>query len=350
VVTDAGSKREAGAGEVNKARIPAEATGSETGVVRLFEAIGAHRNPQRQIQERDRSRQRAIVGIVLPVFWLVSLWRGVPVDPPVWFIVLGLAYGIVSLVYLRVLDQLDAGAAGLLYAFLLLDPTFLVGVLFFDPETFAFLNPFLLVVIVRTGIRYGIRTMYFSWAVTIMASLVLLASSFWRSNVELGLAYLVMMVFGPVCFASLIRRVHAIRAIEEERAAALATRELAIARSAFLAKVSHELRSSLQGIVSALDVIEMRHARAFFGDEELIGRMRRSSMLLNTQLRDLLTLAKGEAGRLQITPSRSRPARWSRRWPRTPASWRSRKACSCGWCSRRRRCSRLPTAPASTRC
>ena len=44
----------------------------------------------------------------------------------------------------------------------------------------------------------------------------------------------------------------------------------------------------------------MRHARAFQGDEELIGRMRRSSMLLNTQLRDLLTLAKGEAGRLQI--------------------------------------------------
>ena len=126
------------------------------------------------------------------------------------------------------------------------------------------------------------------------------ASAFWRSNVELGLAYLVMVAFGPVFFSSLIRRVHAIRAIEEERAAAIATRELAIARSAFLAKVSHELRSPLQGIVSALDVIEMRHARAFQGDEELIGRMRRSSMLLNTQLRDLLTLAKGEAGRLQI--------------------------------------------------
>ena len=36
----------------------------------------------------------------------------------------------------------------------------------------------------------------------------------------------------------------------------------AIARSAFLAKVSHELRSPLQGIVSALDVIEMRHVAA----------------------------------------------------------------------------------------
>ena len=80
----------------------------------------------------------------------------------------------------------------------------------------------------------------------------------------------------------------------------MATHELAIARSAFLAKVSHELRSPLQGILSALDIIEMRHAHAFQGDVELIGRMRRSSMLLNTQLRDLLTLAKGEAGRLQI--------------------------------------------------
>ena len=229
-----------------------------------------------------------------------SSCSGCPIGPPLWFVALGLAYGIASLAYLRFLERLDGGAAVLLYAFLLLDPIFLVGILFFDPETFAFLNPFLLVVIVRTGIRYGIRTMYLSWATTLVASLLLLASAFWRSNVELGLAYLVMVAVGPVCFSSLIRRVHAIRAIEEERAAALASRELAIARSAFLAKVSHELRSPLQGIVSALDVIEMRHARAFEGDEELIGRMRRSSMLLNTQLRDLLTLAKGEAGRLQI--------------------------------------------------
>ncbi|HEY5323053.1 MAG TPA: histidine kinase dimerization/phospho-acceptor domain-containing protein, partial [Caldimonas sp.] len=281
-------------------RAPAEVTGNDAGFWRLFEAIGAHRSPQRQARERDRARQRAVVGIVLATFWLTNLLLGLQADPPGWFIILGLTYGIASLVYLRVLDGLEAGAAGLLYLFLLLDPIFLVGVLFFDPENFAFLNPFLLVVIVRTGIHYGIRTMYLSWAVTLMASLLLLASSFWRSNVALGLAYLVMMVFGPLCFASLIRRVHAIRAIEEERARLLARDESIAARSAFLAKVSHELRSPLQGIVSALDVIEMRHARAFSGDEELIGRMRRSSMLLNTQLRDLLTLAKGEAGRLQI--------------------------------------------------
>jgi signal transduction histidine kinase len=247
-------------------RIAPGATGRDAGLLRLFEAIGAHRSPRRQVQERDGARQRAIVGIVLPISWLTHLLLGLPIEPPVWFVVLGLAYGLASLVYLRALDGLDeSDAATSLYPFLLLDPIFLVGVLFFVPETFAFLNPFLLIVIVRSGMRYGIRTMYLSWATTLLASLLLLASPFWRSNVQLGLAYLVIVSLGPLCFSSPIRRVHAIRAVEEERAAALATRELAIARSAFLAKVSHELRSPLQGIVSALDVIELRHARAFSG-------------------------------------------------------------------------------------
>ena len=285
---------------MNEPPSPRQPRGSGPGVVRLFEAIGAHRSPQRKAQERDRARQRAVVGTVLPAYWLLNLWLGLPVGPPIWFVFGGLAYGIAGLAYFRAIERLVAGSSLLLYGFLLLDPVFLVAVLFYDPQTFAFLNPFLLVVIVRTGIRYGIRTMYLSWATTLLASLVLLASPYWRANVELGLAYLLMIVFGPVFFSSLIRRIHSVRAIEEERARTLATHELALARSAFLAKVSHELRSPLQGIVSALDVIEMRHARAFAGDEELIGRMRRSSMLLNTQLRDLLTLAKGEAGRLQI--------------------------------------------------
>jgi hypothetical protein len=111
-----------------------------------------------------------------------------------------------------------------------------------------------------------------------------------------------MLASVPVFFSSLIRRIHKVRAIEEERARVAAMQELTTARSAFLAKVSHELRSPLQSIVSALDVIEMRHVRAFEDDGELIARMRRSSLLLNTQLRDLLTLAKGEAAHLELRP------------------------------------------------
>jgi len=111
-----------------------------------------------------------------------------------------------------------------------------------------------------------------------------------------------MLILVPTFFSSLIRKIHGARMVEEERARLLARDESIAARSAFLAKVSHELRSPLQGIVSALDVLSMRRSPGANADDELIGRIRRSSLLLNTHLRDMLTLAKGEAGRLEMRP------------------------------------------------
>ena len=46
----------------------------------------------------------------------------------------------------------------------------------------------------------------------------------------------------------------------------------------------------------------MRRGPGADADDALIGRIRRSSLLLNTHLRDMLTLAKGEAGRLEMRP------------------------------------------------
>jgi signal transduction histidine kinase/ActR/RegA family two-component response regulator len=141
------------------------------------------------------------------------------------------------------------------------------------------------------------------WVVTIIAAAALLpTSNYWRSETELTLTFVLILAFVPIFFPSLIRRVHKVRAIEEERARLGAMNEVIATRSAFLSKVSHELRSPLQSIVSALDVFEMRHGHGVVEDDELIGRMRRSSMLLNTQLRDLQTLAKGQAGHLQMHP------------------------------------------------
>lgn len=281
---------------------PLKTAGLASLFLRLAGRIGAHQTPHKEVQERDRALQRGVVGVGLPLIWAMEFLAGQPVRPPLWFALLGLVYGIESFIYRKSLRQSSDGGVFFLYAFLILDPIYLVGVLFFDPQTFAFLNPFLLVVVVRTGIRYGIRTMYLSWGTTLAASTILLASDFWRGNIELTLSYLLMLGLAPLFFSSLIRRVHNVRAIEEERARLIAMHEVSLARSAFLAKVSHELRSPLQSIVSALDVIEMRHGNAFARDAELIGRMRRSALLLNAHLRDLLTLAKGEAGHLELHP------------------------------------------------
>jgi signal transduction histidine kinase/CheY-like chemotaxis protein len=172
-----------------------------------------------------------------------------------------------------------------------------------DPKTFALWHPFLLVVIVRAGMRYGVRILWLEWSITLLAALTFLPTSdYWRNDLQLMGSLFFMLAMVPVFFSSLVRRIHAVRALEEDRARFIAVNELVAARSAFLAKVSHELRSPLQGIVSALDVLAMRRAPGRGDEDELISRIRRSSLLLNTHLRDMLTLAKGEAGRLEMRP------------------------------------------------
>jgi signal transduction histidine kinase len=269
----------------------------------LADFIGTHKAPDRPLLEADRALQRGVVTLGVGAVWLFQFLSDQVVHAQPWFIFLGAVISpMLAFAYRHyVLTRPKKGVA-LVYVFLFLDPLMLVGLLVQDPETFAFLNPFLIVTIVRSGIRYGVRTMYFAWAATLAAAVLLLTSDFWRSETELTFAFLLMLLFVPVFFASLIRRIHNVRAIEEERARFSAMREVLAARSSFLAKVSHELRSPLQGIVSALDVLAMRRGPAHDADGELIERIRRSSLLLNTQLRDLLTLAKGEVGSLEMRP------------------------------------------------
>src|SRR4029079_13563250 len=125
----------------------------------------------------------------------------------------------------------------------------------------------------------------------IAALAMLPLSPYWHRETELALGLGLMLALVPVFFVPLVHRIHNVRTSEEERARLKAKGEIIGARSAFLSKVSHELRSPLQSIVSALDVFEMRHGHRLAEDDELIARMRRSSMLMNTQLRDLQTLA-----------------------------------------------------------
>ena len=218
-------------------------------------------------------------------------------------VALTFAYGLTSLAYGYLVHSRPETGPALLYAFVMADPVMLVIVLAHDRQMFALLNPFLLTVMVGSGIRYGVRTMALAWLAAFVALLPMFGdAASWRDDFDLTLSFVLMMALVPLFFAALVRQIHNVRAIEVDRARLAAMNEVVVARSSFLAKVSHELRSPLQGIVSALDVFELRHARADIEDEELIGRMRRASMLLNTLLRDLLTLAKGDVGHLEMRP------------------------------------------------
>jgi signal transduction histidine kinase/ActR/RegA family two-component response regulator len=273
-------------------------------IARAAGYFGAHQVPQRDDHERERAYQRVCVTLAILVAWIYQWMHGGAMTATRLSLVgCCAALAVLNLHHLQRLRVRPGSGIGLQYAFLATDPILLVVLLAEDPQTFGFLHPFLMVVILHCGLRYGTRSLWLSWAIAIAASAIVLpGSEYWRSRDDLAVSYIVSLVFVPLFFPALIRRIHNVRILEQERARVEAMQEVVTARSAFLAKVSHELRSPLQSIVSALDVFEMRHRHGLSEDDELIGRMRRSSMLLNTQLRDLLTLARGEAGRLEMHP------------------------------------------------
>jgi signal transduction histidine kinase/CheY-like chemotaxis protein len=268
----------------------------------LASFFSADAAPARREHELDTASPRIVGCIAVAIVWTFDHFTG-RIDPARLLLVfIDGVYLVLAIAYWLLLRRDRIRAAAPLYFFLIGDPLFITLVLSLDPRSFAFTNPLLFVVIVRAGIHYGIRTMYLCWSAALLASTVLLVDPFWTGRVELTMTFFVMLALVPLFFSSLIRRIHDVRTIEEERTRLAATNEAVVARSSFLAKVSHELRSPLQGIVSALDVLALRQGPKAKADEELIHRIRRSSMLLNTHLRDLLTLAKGEAGHLELRP------------------------------------------------
>lgn len=269
---------------------------------RFIAYLGVPETPHRTLHELDRAFQRAVGSLAVSLIWILKLWlQPTELEGESYGLPMTLTYLAISVLYIRRLRRNPDSGTTAQFVFLVLDPIILVLVLILDPAVFAFAYPFLLIVIIRSGLRYGVRIMYLSWGVALVATAFLPMTDFWRGQAEFTLSLVLLLAMVPGFFSSLIKRIHNARAIEEDRARLLATNDAVIARSAFLAKVSHELRSPLQNIISALDLFEFKH-RASQGDSELIGAMRRSSLLLNTQLRDLLTLAKGEAGRLDIRP------------------------------------------------
>lgn len=122
------------------------------------------------------------------------------------------------------------------------------------------------------------------------------------------LAAALLGVGGCIWLLSILRERRAYRTVAQQRLSALeaeqtakAEMEAAVrAKTQFLSMVSHELRSPLQAILSSVDLLGMAIPPA--EREQAIARIRRSSMVLGVQLRDLLTLARGEAGKLEIRP------------------------------------------------
>ena len=213
-----------------------------------------------------------------------------------------LAYALCSAIYRIHLRHHPAGGVHAQYAFLALDPLVVGGALLAAPEALAWWLVLMLVIVARVGFRYGLNAMKFELAFAwIGASMPLLFSVYWHTQLQMTASLVLMLISSWWMFAPLNRLLGRAKQLDIDNATIQSMQESLRAKSEFLSRVSHELKSPLQGVVSALDLIEERHEHDP-GDTELIARVRRGATALNTQLRDLLTLARGDVGKIEINP------------------------------------------------
>ena len=273
---------------------------------RMYDYVGAHSNPLRAENERDRARQRAVMPTVA-VAWVLGfhLISGSEVTPSegVWIFV-ALAYAASALSFRAYLRRQPEGGVHAQYAFLALDPMIVGWALYAAPQLLAWFLVLMLVTIVRVGFRYGLNAMRvelaFAW---LGVSLPLVFGPYWHSELQMSASLLLMVSWAWWLFAPLIRSVEKAKTIEIERARLDSLQDSLQAKSEFLSRVSHELRSPLQSVVSAIDLFENRYIKDA-GEAELVAQIRRGATALNTQLRDLLTLARGDVGKMEINPMR----------------------------------------------
>lgn len=272
----------------------------------IYDYFGAHNAAERFEHEVDRARQRVVFPFALLPFG-IFVGRSLGLTDKGYFgtfVLIPMCYGLLSLAFLMYLRKRPTGGVGIQYLFLLCDPIVTLAAIAYEPHAFSWLAVLLLVVVTRTGVRYGMRALMLSWGSAIIGAMVLMVLTVdheaWVTSKDTYLVVASTLFLGVPLFIPVIRIQSKARELDLERVKVQAMSDHLTARSQFLSRVSHELRSPLQAILSALDVMSMRQGKPL--EPALMRRMERAAGGLNAQLNDLLTLARGEAGSLKLVP------------------------------------------------
>lgn len=140
------------------------------------------------------------------------------------------------------------------------------------------------------GFRYGRRYLHASQLMGLVGFTSVLAySPFWSKHLPIGMGYLVAMIVLPFYVGVLAERINEARKRADDANQA---------KGRFLANVSHEMRTPLNGVIAMADVL--RETRLSESQREVVDTLGTSAHLLLAQIEDVLDMAKIEAGRVQI--------------------------------------------------
>ena len=141
------------------------------------------------------------------------------------------------------------------------------------------------------GFRFGRAWLHASQALVDRraSASCLWLSPFWSQHITVGMGFMVALLVLPFYVGVLSQRItEAKRRADEANAA----------KGRFLANVSHEMRTPLNGVIAMADVL--RETNLNEAQREIVETMTTSAHLLLVQIEDVLDMAKIEAGRVTI--------------------------------------------------
>lgn len=139
------------------------------------------------------------------------------------------------------------------------------------------------------GLRYGRRFLYACQGLAIAGfALVLTFSSFWSQHLAIGVGFLIGLMVLPIYVAGLTEHIQKAKRRADEASSA---------KGRFVANVSHEMRTPLNGVIAMADIL--RETDLSEAQREIVETLSTSAELLLAQIEDVLDMAKIEAGRVQ---------------------------------------------------
>ncbi len=143
------------------------------------------------------------------------------------------------------------------------------------------------------GFRYGRVYLHACQIMSLIGfSLVIVLSDFWRAEMSLSVGIVISFLVLPFYVGVLAERI-----TEAKKRADDANQ----AKGRFVANVSHEMRTPLNGVIAMADVL--RETKLDESQREIVETLSTSANLLLAQIEDVLDMAKIEAGRVHIENS-----------------------------------------------
>ena len=248
------------------------------------------------LKEAPRAElEQALLRVAIPAAVMIYIgldtFFGDPLTPnetnALWFAVGFLVFAIVLMVFV-VLAKGDPATRRLFGIFV--DNSANTIYLLIAGEAGAFVTGIYLFVTFGNGFRYGQLYLRVSQALSIAGfSIVLYASPFWSAHIPVGIGILVALLVLPFYVGVLAERI-----TEAKKRADEANQ----AKGRFLANVSHEMRTPLNGVIAMADLL--RETDLNDSQQEIVETLANASQLALAQIEDVLDAAKIDAGRVQI--------------------------------------------------